>query len=129
MFVVIGQAAADDRAGRNKRQVQRTGHQRLGQRQHRPVLKLTAFIIKGPLDDRVGVGPGIDVRTGGENQLFYQPAMNQAQGMMPPDHIHYQRKIRVLVPKLPGKLAGGSPRLQADMQCHARFYVIFNGLF
>jgi hypothetical protein len=54
--------------------------------------------------------------------------MNQTQGMMSPDHIHYQCKIGLLVPKLPGKLAGGCPRLQADMQNHARVYIVFNGL-
>jgi hypothetical protein len=53
--------------------------------------------------------------------------MNQAQGVMSADHIHYQRKIRFLVPKLPGKLAGGCPGLKADMQGHARGYIFFDG--
>jgi hypothetical protein len=48
--------------------------------------------------------------------------------MMPADHIHYQRKIRILVPKLPGKLAGGSSGLKADVQGHARGYIIFYGV-
>ncbi len=115
MFIVICQAAADDRTGWNKRKVQRTRHQRLGQGKHRPVFKLTAVIIKRPLNDRIGVGPWIDIGAGGKNQLFYQTAMNQAQGVMSADHIHYQRKTRFLVPKLPGKLAGGCPGLKADM--------------
>jgi hypothetical protein len=47
---------------------------------------------------------------------------------MPADHIHYQCKIRFLVPKLPGKLAGGCPGLKADMQSHARGCDIFDGI-
>jgi hypothetical protein len=54
--------------------------------------------------------------------------MNQAQGMMSADHIHYQRKIRILVPKLPGHFAGGRPGLEADVQGHARGYIIFYGV-
>jgi hypothetical protein len=90
--------------------------------------KLAAVILKHPLNDRVGVGPWIDIRAGGKNQLFYQPAMNQAQGVMSADHVHYQCKARFPVPKLPGKLAGGGTGLQADMQIHARGYIIFDGV-
>jgi hypothetical protein len=48
--------------------------------------------------------------------------------MMSADHIHYQGKIRFLVPKLPGKLAGGRSGLKADVHRHSRLYIIFNGL-
>jgi hypothetical protein len=47
---------------------------------------------------------------------------------MSADHVHYQRKIRFFAPKLPGQLAGSRPGLEADMQAHARRYIIIDGV-
>jgi hypothetical protein len=47
---------------------------------------------------------------------------------MAADHIHNERKLRGVTPKLSGKLTGRRPGLQTDMNGHARFDILRNGL-